>query len=366
MIGVIADDLTGCGDIGVFFAASGLRTVIRINPTLEKYEIKRATEVLIVNTESRSDSAETAYGKVKSACNLFGGINVYRVYKKIDSALRGNIGSEIDGFFDGSGIKFLPFCAAFPAMGRVTRDGYHYVNGKLVTESEFAKDLRNPVKEAHIPTLLKKQSVHHEKVRVYDCATGEDLKDIARETASLPAVCGAAGLAEELVKLWVDNIKFCPEKEPAEKGPVLVISGSASPVTHAQIEELTRSMDILDVPLDFNKKRADIMGEKSWPSMVIYPAKGLEGVKSGVIMNTLARLVSKLCGNGMFRNLVIAGGDTAFNVCGALGLETLAVKEAVLPGVAICKGIEKEYNVILKPGSFGDKNALLECCKVFM
>jgi uncharacterized protein YgbK (DUF1537 family) len=41
---------------------------------------------------------------------------------------------------------------ASPKNGRVTRDGIHYVHGRILSESEFAKDPVNPTRE---PDLTK-------------------------------------------------------------------------------------------------------------------------------------------------------------------------------------------------------------------
>lgn len=59
------------------------------------------------------------------------------IYKKTDSALRGNIGAELGALVAASGQKILPFVPAFPQMNRITKGGIHYIDGVPVTESSF-------------------------------------------------------------------------------------------------------------------------------------------------------------------------------------------------------------------------------------
>ena len=47
--------------------------------------------------------------------------------KKTDSALRGNVASELGAMLEASGGKRLCFFPAYPEMGRTTRDGVHFI-----------------------------------------------------------------------------------------------------------------------------------------------------------------------------------------------------------------------------------------------
>lgn len=58
--GVVGDDITGCQDIGIFFAKQGLRSITASSPD----EIfKHQADVLIIDTDSRFDHAKQAYDK---------------------------------------------------------------------------------------------------------------------------------------------------------------------------------------------------------------------------------------------------------------------------------------------------------------
>ncbi|MGK2889805.1 MAG: four-carbon acid sugar kinase family protein [Candidatus Malihini olakiniferum] len=65
------------------------------------------------------------------------------VFKKIDSTLRGNLGAEIVAVLTDSDAEMALIAPAVQALGRITRDGKVWVNGKLLTETEFASDPKN-------------------------------------------------------------------------------------------------------------------------------------------------------------------------------------------------------------------------------
>jgi len=372
MIGVISDDLTGCGDVGLYFADYGLRTVVYASDFAcpgKEAKLNGNWDVLVVNTESRIDESGKAYGKVRAVLRFFRKSGIKHIYKKIDSTLRGNIGPEVDALFDGLKIERLPFCAAFPRMGRTTKEGCHYVWGELVTRTEFAQDPRSRVNQAHIPTLLKGTSRYYERVEVYDATSQNDLKNIAREIKDYEAVCGAGGLAEELVKYWGKlRARRGVKSKSAISGPrpVLIISGSAKSIAYEQIEELKEEEEeVLAVPIDFEQNRVKIPDWENAMHILVYPKKSSYELDGERVLKVLSRLTTELCQGGLFRNLILIGGDTAFSICQGLGIDTFQIISSVFPGTAYCRTLDRSYNFILKPGGLGDRKALIRCLRFF-
>ena len=103
-------------------------------------------DVLVIDTESRHISEKEAYGRVKDVFAVPGAKDVPHIYKKTDSALRGNIGAELQAVLDASGEDSAAFIPAYPGVGRITRDGIQYINGVPVSMSEFGRDSFNPIK----------------------------------------------------------------------------------------------------------------------------------------------------------------------------------------------------------------------------
>ena len=112
--GIIADDLTGAMDTGVGFAKIGLDTIVSFGD-----RIRQPATVVVVSTDSRADDPETAYRKARREASKFPGLYVY---KKIDSTLRGNIGTELRALMDTLGIERSVVCPAFPANKRTVID----------------------------------------------------------------------------------------------------------------------------------------------------------------------------------------------------------------------------------------------------
>ena len=155
---------------------------------------------------------------------------VSRLYKKVDSTLRGASKAEVDAAREAWGPDTVAvICPAFPATGRTVEDGVLFVNGKPVTETSAATDPVTPVKERHIPTLLGCAHVAAlagdtpetlaERIRqagrtvVVDAKTDADLERLARAIGllgvhALPV--GAGGLAVPLARVWAGADQAAP------------------------------------------------------------------------------------------------------------------------------------------------------------
>src|SRR5215212_109122 len=93
-LAIVADDLTGAADTSACFATAGLATVIRLSGTTMP-----EADVLAVSTASRDLDSAAAANAVRSALmGISGGQSDEEprwIYKKIDSALRGNPRDEL-------------------------------------------------------------------------------------------------------------------------------------------------------------------------------------------------------------------------------------------------------------------------------
>ncbi len=78
--------------------------------------------------------------------------------KKIDSTLRGNVGAEVAAMLQACKASAAIIAPAFPAAGRITRNGQCFVHERLLTDTEFASDPKTPVTSADIGMLLAAHS----------------------------------------------------------------------------------------------------------------------------------------------------------------------------------------------------------------
>ena len=139
-LAIIADDFTGAMDTGVQLAEMGISTIVVTEENLQNCIQDGSVTVISIDTESRFDPPETAAAKVKKAVETVKGLGVEYIYKKVDSAMRGNIGKELEAVYESTRISFLPFIPAYPANNRTTVKGKQYVDGVPVNQSKLGKD----------------------------------------------------------------------------------------------------------------------------------------------------------------------------------------------------------------------------------
>lgn len=211
---MIADDFTGALDTGVQLAAHGIPTQVVVG---QAYLSACSSTVLVVDTETRHLPAAKAAEAVARLTRSAVENGVGCIYKKTDSALRGNIGAELAALLKASGARNLPFLPAFPQIGRTTEKGVHYIDGVPVNESPFGIDPFEPVRCAevteliHLQTEIPAQSLRPGEtaadktgILVYDAATAADLEAAGRQlfqNGTPPVLAGCAGFAAFLPEL---------------------------------------------------------------------------------------------------------------------------------------------------------------------
>lgn len=185
---IISDDFTGALDTGVQFAARGAITSVITHPDFDFSSIDKELQVLVIDAETRHLKPESAYSVVRQIVEKALKNGVFCIYKKTDSALRGNVGAELTGVLDAAGADRLPFVPAFPKTGRVTLNGIHFIKGIPVAESVFGQDLFEPVRHSRVADILKEQSLvatverrpgelgkDLPGIQIFDASTDDDL-----------------------------------------------------------------------------------------------------------------------------------------------------------------------------------------------
>jgi len=339
-------------------------------------------------------------------------------YKKIDSTLRGPLAAEA-GPLLAAGAALL-VCPAFPPAGRTVEDGVLRVRGTPVHETEIGRDRHNPVPESHLPTLLgalgrvgQVGAVDLElgrpgvalrlgelrrrgaRVVVGDAATEAHLDTLAAallaawEAPVAPLVAvGSAGLAHALAGRLLPQARepTLPPDFP-RAGPVLVVAGSRTGVTHAQVELLLGEPDVFGLSLEPTAVDApdwDAQAE-AWVAaqvaalaraaadgagtLVVSLAPDAPGSdeparfarRSGRLNAALGALVAALASRSPLAGLVLTGGDIARATLRALEGEALQLGPEVLPGLPLgwpVGGLQPGLPLVTKAGGFGEPKAL--------
>jgi D-threonate/D-erythronate kinase len=390
---VIADDFTGANDTGVQFSKKGFNTVLSIyGPELE-FNTQNC-DVVVVDTESRFDNSEVAFNKVFNTVNKFPKDNIY-IYKKLDSTLRGNIGSEIESCMDASKVNLAIVSPSFPKNGRKVVEGILYVNGAPVGETEISKDPKTPVTNSYIPDILKLQSnkkIGHiglnevnlgseklsEKIDeihklgyeiiVIDSQNDSELFIIADAIKNLKTkaiIAGSAGLAEfvsgSLIKKDLNLVDRPIIKEKLD-GSFIVIAGSVSEVLRKQVEYSLKegNFDVIDIDINnvINEKLDDeynrILLEieryiKQGKDIIIRSAKdrsivdyakslgksnGLSGFDvSEKIACFFGDLTREIYNKIKSKGIMLSGGDIAIKAATSLNIEGIVIKDEIAPGI---------------------------------
>ncbi|MGP5431402.1 four-carbon acid sugar kinase family protein [Enterococcus malodoratus] len=404
---VIADDFTGALDTGVQFSKQGISTVVSTDTNITFGEVDEEIDVLVIDTESRYLSFEEAYQLIHTIIVSAKKEGVPFIYKKVDSALRGNISAEIKGLLDASEKSAIPFLPAYPEMKRVLIDGDLYIDQVLVSESIFAKDPYEPVIESNVLRRLKKEAdidgqllkdklpEKLEGVLVFDAETNEDLEQQAAllEQAELLSLSiGCAGFAQVLAA------KLFPKKETkkyALKKPLVVICGSINPITRKQVDYVEQQnyprVSLRPQQLLHSNYWSDEVGEedvaqylslmKEHPLIIFETLSeetslGIEqhGQEQGVALSdfrfrigrSLGELTQAIWSKKTENTFLFTGGDTLFQSMSVLEINQIKPIAEISAGVVL-SSIEwnnQEIQVITKSGGFGNEKLFEEISRL--
>lgn len=406
---ILADDFTGALDTGVQFATTGAVTRVITGQSVSLREFTETCEVLVVDAETRHLTAAEAAGIVGGYTAQAADLGIPHLYKKTDSALRGNVGAELAAVLENSGESCLPFLPAFPQMGRNTVDGIHYIQGVPVADSVFGQDPFEPVTCSAVTELIALQSrlpavscppltadaplPGQEGIWVFDASSLEDLREAGKrlkQEGRLHILAGCAGFAAvlpELLSLGTGR----PRDIPALGENFTVICGSVNPITvaqvayagergfaHRQLEpEQKLSSGYWQTPageealeglyrmLEANPRRIlDTNDPGTNQKTADYAAKfgmDIQAIRRAV-SGTIGYLVSRLFSHEAVGTLLITGGDTLLQCMDYMGVHEIEPLGEMDAGVVLSRftyqGITRY--VISKSGGFGRETLLTD------
>ncbi len=402
---IVADDFTGALDSGVKFAAHGARTLVVVGMPAT---FSPDAEVLVVDAETRHLAPERAYEIIGTLTAGAIAAGIPYIYKKTDSALRGNVGAELTALLKASGARQLPFLPAFPQVGRTTVDGIHRSNGTPVAESVFGRDPFEPVRHSSVTELIGEQSdvpAHsfpalgprdqvpdQEGILVFDGERAEDLVSTGERLLAagmLRVAAGCAGFAAVLPRLLGFGTAGAAEG-PALDPRMLVVCGSVNPITAAQIRyaeahgfqriqptpQQKLEPDYWDTP-DGAQAMDDIRRQlRQSPRLIIdtnepdgnsltagYAASlGLTTQDVRVrVAKSFGRIVGELFTDPALGTLFITGGDTLLQCMQAMGVSQMEPVCELDSGVVLSRFTYRRCTryVISKSGGFGGEDLLV-------
>lgn len=392
---IIADDFTGAMDTGVKFVNQGATT--KIIHTIQEMtgECIQTCDVLVINTESRHMQPMQAYEQVYCIAAEAKRQGIPYLYKKTDSALRGNIGSELQAVLDATGCTEVTFIPAYPAMERITSNGVHYINKCPLADTVFAQDPTEPVLCSYIPDIIKLQSDVPVLVRnaasffpkpvepsivLYDAETQRDVETIASRLMKenrLYVMAGCAGFASILPDVLEMKNPVSVEKLQGER--LMVFCGSVNPITKQQLEfaqpygvhriQLTPQR-ILSEEGSEEEYRIACEARRIYEMGMTLAIETLPSFSDDVacssedglrIADAIGRIATQLIQWHCDGVYMFTGGDTLRSFLTCIDGHEIGLMQEIAPGVVLSQ-IQTAYGtlkVISKSGGFGKPDLLV-------
>lgn len=428
LLAFYGDDLTGSTDALEFLNRAGAKTVLFIEPPaaeqLAKYPDLDAFGVAGMTRSQSPELMEQTLLPAFKSLKKSGARHVhYKVCSTFDSSpATGSIGKAIDTGAMVFKNKFIPLLVAAPALGRYCLFGNLFARMGIGSEGTIYRLDRHPSMSKHpvtpsdesdlrlhlskqtskkiglldivqlskkkkdIGIAINKLAKEGAAIILIDALSQEQLSTIGEmideqaEKSTLFSV-GSSGIEMALGQYWNHKKTLQPVtewKHPGKASSMLVLSGSCSPVTAAQIEwaiangfeEVILDLDILQQ----DDKKA--MGSAIWEVVtylqkeknVVLHSNGAdkakepkENIPARLIGTALGEIAKEVAAQSAFQRLIIAGGDTSSYAARAMGIEAVEMLAALVPGAPLCKAIApgspvdgKEVN--LKGGQVGAEN----------
>jgi len=407
-IAIIADDLTGAADTGVQFCPYIGQVYMAGYDQLPSGPADIQCAGLAIFTNTRNIDPAVAGTVVYQTTQAVQKLAPRTIYKKIDSSLRGNLGSELDAMVSAldSPVSFIS--PALPQQGRTTVNDYHQINGIPISETEIGRDPLSPVKHSRLSVLFASQSqmaVGHihlsdlekgtdllfDRVQkvinqgcrhiVFDARTSSHLDTIAnlsRDRFKNVLLVGSAGLAGSLAKIMNKKLPVRIKTVQFQLKKWLFVCGSASQVLAKQTAALAQSESWPQIIIDPDILAAGEASVRhkalvtelatSWArgSLIISIAPRLDTdptQQPDRVMRGLTDIVASLLTLSLPEALFLSGGDTAEAVMRRTGSPAVFLQKEILPGLVYSKvggGLLNGLPLITKPGSFGKPETLIK------
>jgi uncharacterized protein YgbK (DUF1537 family) len=382
-----ADDFTGATDALESLARAGLRTRLFLDPpSAAQCAGLDAIGVAGLARSLAPDAMEAVLRTAFTKLRELGPRHVhYKVCSTFDSSpTLGSIGRAIDVGASVFGGTVVPLLVAAPALGRFCAFGNLYARYgigsggsiyRLDRHPSVSKHPVTPMTEADLRVHLGKQTTKsiglldmtelersfeesaaalqklvtggHEVV-LFDGLNGAHLSRVGALIDGLAGAAplfsvGSSGVGSALTSFWGASAKPLAAASRAAS-PLLVLSGSCSPVTGGQIAwARANGFDGFALSLDCSDSSAAlgpiVEALRAGRNVVAYTSLGhakahLPAEQLGTMLGVLAR--KAISGAGVKR-IVVAGGDTSSYAGRALGIESLEMLAPLAPGAPLCR-----------------------------
>ncbi len=255
-----------------------------------------------------------------------------RLFKKIDSRLKGHISLELDAI----PYKHALVAPAIPAFGRIVQNG-HIEGFGVPTPISIADVVAQHAARALIPDTPK----HEDMLRALDTA----------KASGVDLLVGARGLAEVVAYRMTGRAQAGYIDPPVGQG--LFVIGSHDRITIKQVEQLRRLDRVAYSPAPNGVMSGSV--PSSTAVAIVQATEGETQVSSEEVSANLAtsvhpRLTSKA------QTMLLCGGATAEAVLDRMGIECFRLEGECMPGLGLAYAAGQ--CIIAKSGGFGQPDTL--------
>jgi uncharacterized protein YgbK (DUF1537 family) len=228
--------------------------------------------------------------------------------------------------------------------------------------------LRDGCAEPELDKLVAQGS----RAVIFDGLDEQTLAETGRllwnRSAAAPFAIGSSGLTHALIRHW-RAAGMIPEtfklQTQDEMDRLIVVSGSCSPVTEAQIRFAMnngfRGIRIEDPDVTREQAQAAL---NAGESVIVYSALGPQDCSGGPRGEELGArigvLLRELIVRSGVRRAVVAGGDTSTHAVRRLGIQALTFLGLTTPGAPLCRahanGDMDGIELVLKGGQVGPED----------
>ena len=403
IIGCLADDFTGATDLASVLAAVGRRTTVVFDWRAVDREALADCEAIVIALKNRTASRDEAVASsldAVAALNSFGADRIYFKYcSTFDSTAEGNIGPVIEALMYATGARTALVAPSYPRNARTVYQGHLFVAHDPLDESPMRHHPLTPMRDSSLRRLLTPQTsmpidnlyldeIHQggaaiaqalrphdqadRRIVIADAITDDDLRTLAAASGEHVLLTGGAGLA---LGLPAETAAVTHRTEgpsgAASRGRRLIVSGSASETTCAQVMHARAIMPSLKLDPEGFRARDDYVVALAdqvvshWTRspdepVLVYATDSLadltrpDRLAPDDVEAILGRLTVHLADQGL-EAVIVAGGETSGRVVSDLGISAIRLGAAIAPGVSWAEATvgDKRLFLALKSGNFG-------------
>jgi 3-oxoisoapionate kinase len=404
LVAYYADDFTGSTDALEWLCRAGLRTVLFIEPpTAEQLARYPGLRAIGVAGQTRSMSPAQMEATLRPAFGRLRELGARHVHYKVCSTFDsspsvGSIGRALDVGAEVFESDFIPLLVGVPPLGRYCLFGNLFArmgigsSGKIYRLDRHPSMSRHPVTPADESDLrlhLSRQTAQsvglfdilqlsrpepearaaltdlltaEQRIVLFDVLYTEQLRTIGRliDARAKPGrplfSVGSSGIEIALAAHWTsEGAVTTPTGWPElpEAKPLLVLSGSCSPVTEGQIAWAVRegfaevglsAAQMVGGGRDDHALALTVGHLKAGRSVVVHTSRGcsdpdITAAGREALGAALGEFGRAVLAQVAVRRLVIAGGDSSSHAARALGIEAVEMIAPLSPGAPLCRAL---------------------------